>query len=55
MTETIIFFWLVQTFGIGMVGTMRKCGFFRAALMSLFFGPLVAGLYVVLSDRVERK
>ena len=51
MIETAFIFWFVQAFGIGMVGTMRQCGFFKAFLMSLFFGPLVGALYVAVSER----
>lgn len=53
MTEAFFFLWITQSIGISIVGAMRQCGFFKAFLMAVFFGPLVGALYVGVSERAK--
>ncbi len=50
----IIFVWLVFAFLVGLIGSSRKIGFFKAFLAAVFLSPII-GLVIALISPSKRK
>jgi len=51
----IIFMWLIVSFAVGFLGNDRKIGFAGACLVSIFLSPLLGALFVLASEKVDRR